>query len=279
MKSICHWTVACLLLIFTSAVFAVVGDPYEEEREYLTIEGFKVYVLPVQQYSWDGLTLEEKEDERLRAIRKITGQLKLAVSLLPPDPLNELRTRIVFYMDDTCEYGNEEEHGRTIRMGGKVYYSPLTPTPGTPHKLGQISIRCYSSFVHEFPFKGIAIHELAHAWHDLFIPNGFENSKIKDQYKWSKKCLHLRHKSYWKANSTEFFAEMTTSFFFRSKYVPYTDMSMNEQNKSLVKWAWRDPPKLQNFQPSAGNCPEDPAITSHLDGLSNKEDLRLLTAH
>ena len=267
-----------MVLIYTFAVFAVVGDPHEEAREYLTIEGFKVYVLPVQQHSWEGLTLAEKEDERLRAIRKMTAQLKLAVSLLPPDPLNELRTRVVFFMDDTCKYGTKEEHGRTIRMGGKVQYSPLTPTPGTPHRLGQISIQCYSSFVHEFPFKGIAIHELAHAWHDLFIPNGFENHKIKDQYAWSKKCLHLQHDSYWKKNEGEFFAEMTTTFYFRSKFVPYTDMSMHEQNKSLVKSAWRDPPKLRDFKPSVGNCPEEPELVLHPEGLTSNDASSFLTS-
>ena len=110
MKRCREWIVACFVLASSYAVFAevivpnVIGDPYEENRVYLTIEGFKVYVLPVQQYSWRGYTLEEREDERLRAIRKVTAQLRLAVTLLPPDPINELRTRVILYMDDTCEY-------------------------------------------------------------------------------------------------------------------------------------------------------------------------------
>lgn len=278
MKSISQWILAYMVLIFSCAVFAVVGDPYEEEREYLTIEGFKVYVLPVQQYFWEGLTLEEKEDVRLRAIRKITSQLKLAVSLLPPDPVNELRTRIVFYMEDTCEWGDKNIHGRNVKMGGRVHYLPLTPTPGTKHRLGQISISCYSSFVHEMPYKGIAIHELAHGWHDLFIPDGFENDKIKSQYAWSKKCLHVKDKSYWKKNEGEFFAVMTTSFFFRSKEIPYTDMSMHGQNKSLVKSAWRDPPKLEKFQPSTGNCPEESDLVLQPEGQLNNESSNFLTS-
>ena len=119
MNCFSRWTIVCFMLSISSTAFAevilpdVVGDPYEEDREYLTIEGFKVYVLPVQQYSWRGYTLEQREDERLRAIRKVTTQLKLAVSLLPPDPINELRTKVLLYMDDTCEYGSKEETGKT----------------------------------------------------------------------------------------------------------------------------------------------------------------------
>ncbi|MCY3541889.1 MAG: hypothetical protein OXH31_08310 [Gammaproteobacteria bacterium] len=261
-----QWIVACFVLVSSFAVFAeiivpnVVGDPYEEGREYLTIEGFKVYVLPVQQYSWRGYTLEQREDERLRAIRKVTAQLKVAVSLLPPDPINELRTRVILYMDDTCEYGNERTIGKTVRTG-KVYYSTLASTDGSNRKLGQVTIRCYSSFVHEYPYKGIVLHELAHAWHDLFVPNGFENYKIKTQYKWSKECLHPQHKSYWKTNAGEFFAEMSCSFFFRSRDVPHTDMSMSEKNKTLVRSAWQDPPKLDEFQPSAGSCPDESPLS------------------
>ena len=278
MNSYSQWLIACFVLACSCAIFAVVGDPHEEEREYLTIEGFKVYVLPVQLYSWEGLTIEEKEDERLRAIRKITSQLKLAVSLLPPDPINELRTRIVFYMDDSCEWGDENIHGRTVKMGGKVRYTPLSPTPGTKHRLGQISISCYSSFVREIPFKGIAIHELAHGWHDLFVPDGFENSKIKSQFAWSKKCLHNENSSYWKKNAGEFFAEMTSSFYFRSKHVPHTDMSMHERNKSLVKSVWQDPPNLENFQPSVGNCPGESGVVLSPKGLLNKKGSSLLTS-
>ena len=279
MKNIGQWIGACFVLVFSCTVFAevvlpnVVGDPYEDDREYLTIEGFKVYVLPVQQYSWRGYTLEQREDERLRAIRKMTAQLKLAVSLLPPDPINELRTRVVFYMDDTCEWGSEEEFGKTVREG-KIYYSPLASKDGSERRLGQITVRCYSAFVHKFPYKGIALHELAHAWHDLFLPNGFENNKIKAQFDWSKDCLHSQQKSYWKTNASEFFAEMSCSYFFRSKDIPYTDMSMEENNKNLIDLAWQDPPKLDEFKPSVGSCPSESNLTlkqedERLDKKSN----------
>lgn len=266
MKTGRQWIVACLVLVCSYAVFAevivpdVIGDPYEENREYLTIEGFKVYVLPVQQYSWRGYTLEEREDERLRAVRKVTEQLRVAVTLLPPDPINELRTRVILYMDDTCEYGNPTEVPRTVKTG-KIYYSPLASKDGTNRKLGQVTIRCYSAFVHEYPYKGIVLHELAHAWHDLFIPNGFENHKIKTQYEWSKECLHSRHKSYWKTNVSEFFAEMSCAYFFRSKDVPHTDMSMSEKNKALVNAAWQDPPKLSEFEPAVGSCSDESRTT------------------
>lgn len=266
MKSVSQLIVVCIVLVFSCTVFAevflpnVVGDPYEEDREYLTIEGFKVYVLPVQQYSWRGYTLAEREDERLRAIRKMTAQLKVAVSLLPSDPINKLRTKVVFYMDDTCEYGSVRRTGKKIKTG-RIFYSPLTSKTGTDYKLGQIAVQCFSSFVHEFPFNGIVLHELAHAWQDLFIPNGFENLKINDQFVWSKKCLHLEHQSYWKTNVSEFFAEMTCAYFFRSKDVPFTDMSMSESNKSLIESAWQDVPKLENFEPSTGSCPSEIHLT------------------
>ena len=261
MKSVRQWLLASVVLIFSFSIYAevilphVVGDPYEADREYLTIEGFKVYVLPFQQYSWRGYTLEQREDERLRAIRKMNAQLKVAVSLLPPDPINKLRTKVVFYMDDSCEYKVEDdiEPDKVVKTG-KIFYSPLPSKEGTDLKLGQISVLCYSSFVHEFPYNGLMLHELAHAWQDLFLPFGFENNKLKDQFEWSKKCLHLRQKSYWKTNASEFFAEMTSAYFFRSKHVPFTEMSMNENNKSLVEFAWHDIPQLDAFEPSVGNC-------------------------
>ena len=284
MKHIGQWITAFFLLVFSCSVFAevvlpqVVGDPYEDDREYLTVEGFKVYVLPVQQYSWRGYTLAQREDERVRAIRKITKQLKSAVSLLPADPINKLRTRVVFHMDDSCEWGSKRETGKTVKTG-KIYYSPLASKDGSDRKLGQISIRCFSSFVHEFPYNGIVLHELAHAWHDLYIPNGFENHKISDQFIWSKACLHPNHKSYWKTNASEFFAEMTCAYFFRSKDVPHTEMSMNENNQSLIESAWQDIPELDDFQPSVGNCPDEASLTLNGEGESSTKTSSYFAAH
>lgn len=171
-------------------------------------------------------------------------------------------------MDDTCESGNEEIAGKTVKTG-KVYYSPLASKNGIDRKLGQISIRCYSSFVHEFPYKGIVLHELAHAWQDLFLPNGLKNNKVKAQFEWSKECLHAQTSSYWKTSAVEFFAEMTCSYFFRSKQAPYTDMLMSEKNKTLVYLAWQDPPRLDEFTPSVGSCPNETELTSNPETKSS----------
>ena len=96
------------------------------------------------------------------------------------------------------------------------------------------------------------LHELAHAYHDQFIENGFENSAIKEA--WRKtiddgkyvKTLHVdghETKHYALTDHKEFFAEFTEAFFGVNDFFPFNRGELKKdapEIENLMRTIWLD---------------------------------------
>ena len=88
------------------------------------------------------------------------------------------------------------------------------------------------------------LHELAHAWHDQFLENGFENAQIKET--WQKtldadkyvNTLHIdgyETKHYALTDQKEFFAEFTEAFFGVNDFFPFNRAELKKDAPEIEK--------------------------------------------
>lgn len=100
-----------------------------------------------------------------------------------------------------------------------------------------------------------ALHELSHAYHDRFLPRGFENPEIKAAYlraksdglydkvdRWAGKGRPYTHeRAYALTNPMEFFAELSEAFFARNDFYPFTHAELKQhdpKSEAMLRKAW-----------------------------------------
>ncbi len=103
-----------------------------------------------------------------------------------------------------------------------------------------------------------ALHELAHAYHNLFLPHGFDNPEIAAAYRKAKASgLYDRverwhgtgrtntfERAYAMTNPQEFFAENTEAFFGRNDFFPFTREELQRHDPDtfhLLERLWNLP--------------------------------------
>jgi hypothetical protein len=86
------------------------------------------------------------------------------------------------------------------------------------------------------------LHELAHAYHDQFLPDGFDNLEIRDAYAGAMKAkqyasvLHFDGKvkaAYATENPREYFAEGSEAFFGTNDFFPFVRAELQRHDPAL----------------------------------------------
>jgi hypothetical protein len=88
----------------------------------------------------------------------------------------------------------------------------------------------------------MVLHELAHAYHDQFLENGFDNAEVKACYQAAKEAgiyekvllydgRRVRH--YALTNQMEYFAEMTESFFGVNDFYPFVRAELKQHDPRM----------------------------------------------
>ncbi len=99
-----------------------------------------------------------------------------------------------------------------------------------------------------------ALHELAHAWHDQHLPDGFQNGPLRRAYEAARvsgrydRALHRdaegresRRQAYAMQNPMEFFAELTEALFSRNDIEPFDRIELglfDPDSVPVVRAAW-----------------------------------------
>jgi hypothetical protein len=100
-----------------------------------------------------------------------------------------------------------------------------------------------------------ALHELAHAYHDRFLPDGFENKEINAAFEKAKESKKYGRVERWFGNGKsntfesayamtspqEYFAESTEAFFSRNDFFPFTRDELRKHDSEmdeLVERLW-----------------------------------------
>jgi hypothetical protein len=111
----------------------------------------------------------------------------------------------------------------------------------------------FTSWTIEQPW--MVMHELAHAYHDQFLDQGFSNPDVLETFNKSMKdkrydsVLHwagAKSKHYAASNQMEFFAETTESYFGTNDFYPFVRaelMNFDPDAFQLMKRIWGDPVK------------------------------------
>ncbi len=109
------------------------------------------------------------------------------------------------------------------------------------------NIRIFQEETNRMP--NFALHELAHAYHDRFLPDGFGNEAVQVAYARAKsKGIYdnvARHygngrpntfeKAYAMTNPQEYFAETTEAFFSRNDFFPFDQKELAEHDAEMFK--------------------------------------------
>ena len=119
-----------------------------------------------------------------------------------------------------------------------------------PPRSGGISLTITS----ENSQRATMLHELAHAWHDLFVPDGFSNQYVTSAWKIAKQCEYQHDNHYWRRNAIEYFAEMTVAYFFQLNEEPYLRFYMDSTTQRLIRGLWREDLDDRATWPVSGGC-------------------------
>jgi hypothetical protein len=158
----------------------------------------------------------------------LRAQLENIVRVVPPTAVAELQTVPLWFSPEypgvmpRAEYHPNaawlREHGRDPAMAKGVEFTNL---------------RIFESEVKRMPL--FVLHELAHAYHDLFLPQGFANPDIEVAYEKAKasgkydlverrdaKGRQSLARAYALTNAKEYFAETSEAFFGTNDFFPFT---------------------------------------------------------
>jgi hypothetical protein len=189
-----------------------------------------------------------------RALKLLEGQLAEIVRNVPSAAVAELRKVSLWISPEypgekpRAEYhpnaGWLREHGRDPAMAKGVEFT---------------NVRIFEAESRRMP--NFTLHELAHAYHDCVLPEGFANPEIKAAYEKAKASGKYERVERWNGdgkpktlerayamtNPQEYFAENTEAFFSRNDYFPFTPDELKKHDPEMFALLGR----LWSMDPSA----------------------------
>jgi len=176
--------------------------------------------------------VEEDENSSYQTLLKVRKQmdidLKAAMLKLPPNAVNLLKKSTPIYINKSQDYGPKCIPVKGRGMCFHPDYQWLKENGMATAKCGCIELfqACeYLDGNHLWHGKGgVMIHELAHAWHNKFLENGYSNEEIERCYKlameeklYDSVKVHLmdgtrKRRAYACTNAMEYFAELSVAF-------------------------------------------------------------------
>jgi hypothetical protein len=124
--------------------------------------------------------------------------------------------------------------------------------PAKAHCVELANVHTFLEWTHEQPW--MLLHELAHAYHHQFLPDGFENPSIRAVYQRAMErrlynsVLRINgkeEKAYAAENAKEYFAESTEALFGTNDFYPYVRSELQRHDPEafrLLRNLWGVPP-------------------------------------
>ena len=240
---------------------AIAGQPDRsnvKQQQSRTIAGWTVNINPV-------LLDDTNAGMTEHAFVLLKAQLEEILRVVPPAAVAELQKVPLWFSPEypgippRAEFhpdaGWLRGHGRDPLMAKGVEFT---------------NIRIFDAETRRMP--NFALHELAHAYHDRFLQDGFQNADIKASYEQAKAggkydrverqdAEGRKHmdRAYALTNPQEYFAETTEAYFSRNDFFPYNRDQLKEMDPgmhSLLEKLWgmgtnpaatgrKDPPRPQ----------------------------------
>jgi hypothetical protein len=190
----------------------------------------------------------EAKSELWKEVREeVDRQLGAIARVVPDEPLGKLR-QVPIYVHLT----SPETKCMAYHPGAEwLKEHKMDPDMAKGVEIGDSAN--FISWTYEQPW--MLLHELAHAYHDRYLPKGFDNEEVKAAYDhaMSAKLLDsVRHwdggmvKHYATTNQMEYFAETTESYFGQNDFFPFVRaelMNADTEGYSLMVKIWGKPQK------------------------------------
>jgi hypothetical protein len=208
------WFSACPLSMWGFANHATA------EYGYAKVQGHGVYVSP-----------EAMADKALmnRVLVRLDFDLKKIRELLPPAAMKPLE-EVPFWLE-----GNNP--------GMTMYYRGRAQTGIDPDKRGGIEVNNMRQYLSAVAFKPfLVLHEMSHAYHDRVL--GFDNGIVRWAFDLAvashryESVSHIvgvgggtgvrKERAYALTDEREYFAELSSSYWGRNDYYPYTRADLAE---------------------------------------------------
>lgn len=209
-------------------------------RETREISGWQVHINKT-------LLSDEAKPATEKALGMLKVQLDEIIKLVPAPAVVELQKVPLYFSPAYPKSGERAEfhpdagwlkdNGRDPVMGKGVEFT---------------NVNSFEDDTKRMP--NFALHELAHAYHNRFLPKGFENPEIAAAYQKAKasgkydkvervdsKGNKRMDKAYAMTDPMEYFAECTEGFFVRNDFYPYTRAELEKHDPemaALVQKLW-----------------------------------------
>jgi hypothetical protein len=169
-------------------------------------------------------------------------QLREIVRVVPAPAVTKLREVTLWFSPEYPDVAPKaefhpaagwlREHGRDEAMAKGVEFT---------------NIRTFETETKRMP--NFVLHELAHAYHDRFLTNGFGNAEIRAAYdrakasgtydrveRWNGPGRPNTHeRSYAMTNPMEYFAESTEAYFSRNDFFPFTRDELKQHDPEMTR--------------------------------------------
>lgn len=227
-----------LFLVLSSLLFAaVVADDAtqnatEIERETRTVNGWKVHI--------DKRLLKKEPKATRLALDLLRKQLAEIVRVVPKPAVAEMQKVPLYF---SPEY--EANKGRAEFHPGEGWLKENGRDPVMVKGVEFSNIMSFERETRRMP--NFALHELAHAYHNLVLEEGFGNPQItavfertKDSGKYEKverwhglPNQNTYERAYALSNPMEYFAETTEAYFSKNDYFPFTNNELKSHDPEM----------------------------------------------
>lgn len=183
----------------------------------------------IPMYGWTvRVARSELADASWKATREeLETQLYRIAHVVPDGPLAQLRKIVIWVQKSDAATPCMAYHP------APEWLKEHGVDPNMAHGVELANPATFVSWTYQQPW--MVLHELAHAYHDQFLPDGFANKDVKavwDAEMASKKyddVLHWnggRAKHYAETNPMEFFAESTEAYFGQNDFYPFVNAEL-----------------------------------------------------
>ncbi len=236
------YMIAVCFFLLAGMPWAHSAEPVVAGHKTKSIEGWTVFVS-------DRLG-DNNQAATERALELLAIQLQEIVRVVPAAAVVELRKVPLWFSPEYLDVSPRAEY-----HPGAAWLRENNRDPAMEKAVEFTNVRIFERETKRMP--NFALHELAHAYHDRVLPNGFGNEPIKAMFNKAKtsglydrveqrfgdgRSEHVR--AYAITNPMEYFAECSESFFSTNDFFPFNREQLGQYDSemfSLLKKLWEVP--------------------------------------
>jgi hypothetical protein len=223
--------IAAGLLILMAAPKGMSAEPAAIHQTH-SIEGWTVRV--------NERLLREHKEATAKALELLREQLQEIIRVVPAPAVVQLREVNLWF---SLEYPGVPS--RAEYHSGEDWLRENSRDPAMAKSVEFTNIRNFEAETKRMP--NFTLHELAHAYHDRALADGFNNAKIKSAYERAKASKtydkverwfgngrpNKQERHYGMTSPMEYFAESTEAYFSRNDFFPFNHTELKRHDPEM----------------------------------------------